>query len=150
MADFTYRPATLEDAPAIRALIFRVRINPTGLDWRRFIVAVDAAGALAACGQVKPHADGSWELASIAVAEPFRGQGAARGVIQRLLASHPQRPIYLTCRAHLGAFYQKFGFRPATLQEMSPYFRRISRLANVFFHLARPAETLLVMLKENP
>ena len=35
------RPATAADFPAIRALIRRVRINPYGLDWRRFLVAVD-------------------------------------------------------------------------------------------------------------
>ncbi len=148
MDELTYRPATRADAAAIRALIRQVRINPTGLDWRRFIVAVDAAGALVGCGQVKPHADGSWELASIAVAAPFRGRGVARGIIERLLAIHPQRPIYLTCVSPLGAFYEKFGFRQVSQPAMPPHFRRISRLANLFFRWARPGETLLVMMKE--
>lgn len=148
MDDLIYRCATREDAAAIRSLIRRVRINPTRLDWQRFIVAVDAAGALAACGQVKPHADGSWELASIAVAEPFRGRGVARGIIERLLAIHPQRPLYLTCVSHLGAFYEKFGFRQVNEPAMPPHFRRISRLANTLFRWTRPGETLLVMMKE--
>jgi hypothetical protein len=37
---FSLRPATVEDDPAIRGLVHIGRINPTGLDWRRFIVAV--------------------------------------------------------------------------------------------------------------
>lgn len=148
MADLTYRPATQSDSAAIHALICRVRINPLGLNWRRFIVAADAAGALAACGQVKPHADGSWELASIAVNEAFRGRGIARGVIEGLLALHPQRPLYLTCRAELGAFYEKFGFRRVEPGQMPPYFRRISRVAGALLAFSRPDDRLLVMVKE--
>src|SRR3989304_5329525 len=70
------RPETAADAGAIRSLIFRVGINPRGLDWRRFQVAVDPGGRLVGCGQVKPHADGSRELASIAVPPKGRIDGA--------------------------------------------------------------------------
>ena len=67
LAEFTVRPATREDFPAIRSLIHTVRINPTGLGWRRFLVAVTPQGRLLGCGQIKLHADGSREMASIAV-----------------------------------------------------------------------------------
>ncbi|RIK42990.1 MAG: hypothetical protein DCC55_06915 [Chloroflexi bacterium] len=50
------RTATVEDAKAIKRLIRRVRINPFGLDWQRFLVAEDA-GELVDCIQVKPHTD---------------------------------------------------------------------------------------------
>ena len=73
---------------------------------------------------------------------------SAREIIERLLAGHPQRPLYLTCRSELGAFYDRFGFRPESEGEMPPYFRRISRLAQVFFSFAQPDEYVLVMVKE--
>lgn len=142
MADVTLRPATADDAADIKALIHLVRINPTGLDWRRFLVASSANGELAACAQVKPHADGTLELASLAVGPAWRGRGLARRLVEQLLSQSP-RPLYLTCRSSLGVFYKKFGFRALASPELTPYFRRIQRLADVF--LFRTAETLLVM-----
>jgi N-acetylglutamate synthase-like GNAT family acetyltransferase len=38
---FSLRPATEADFAEIKALIRQVRINPMGLDWRRFTVAVE-------------------------------------------------------------------------------------------------------------
>ncbi len=72
---FRIRPATADDAPVVRALIRRVRINPTGLDWRRFLVAEGPEGMIIACGQVKPHGDGTRELSSVAVAEAGEAEG---------------------------------------------------------------------------
>lgn len=144
MAEFTVRQARREDFAAIRELIGIVRINPTGLDWRRFVVAHTPGGEFAGCGQLKPHGDGSLELASIAVVPGMRGQGAARAVIEKLLEDGP-RPLYLMCRARLGPFYEKFGFRAIDLADMPPYFRRIQKLAR-FFRAAVPEnESLLVM-----
>ena len=133
MADLIFRPATREDFPAIRELIHTVGINPTGLDWRRFLLAVTGTGVLVGCGQIKPHKDGSRELASIAVREEYRGRGVARALILRLLEGQP-RPLYLMCRARLGSFYNQYGFRAIGQNEMPPYFRRISRLVKLFNH----------------
>ena len=127
MPEFVLRPASEGDSPHIRQLIRRAGINPFGLDWRHFVVAETGQGTFAGCGQLKPHGDGSVELASIAVEEAYRGQGVARSVIQRLLAQAP-RPLYLTCRPRLGPFYDKFGFRPAEQGALPPYFRRVHRL----------------------
>jgi N-acetylglutamate synthase-like GNAT family acetyltransferase len=142
LADVAFRPATANDAADIKALIHLVRINPTGLNWKRFIVASSADGELVACAQVKPHADGTLELASLAVGPAWRGQGLARRLVEQLLSRSP-RPVYLTCRSSLGIFYEKFGFRALASSELTPYFRRIQRLADVF--LFRTDETLLVM-----
>lgn len=68
------RPATAEDAKPIKRLIHRVRINPFGLNWQRFLVAEDA-GAVVGCVQVKPHKDSVCELASLAVVPEQQGQG---------------------------------------------------------------------------
>jgi GNAT superfamily N-acetyltransferase len=114
-----------------------VHINPTGLDWRRFVVAVDGSGRLLGGGQIKPHGDGTRELASIAVWPEYRGQGIARAVIEYLLEHNPP-PLYLTCRTPLEALYSKFGFTPLADGQMTPYFRRLSRafgvLARIFPH----------------
>ena len=82
---FTLRPATLDDASAIRNIISQVRINPLALDWHRFVLAIDTYGLVVGCGQVKPHSDGSLELASIAVLPDWRSKGVARRIIEYLL-----------------------------------------------------------------
>jgi N-acetylglutamate synthase-like GNAT family acetyltransferase len=146
LGQVTVRPATQNDFPAIRALIYAVRINPMGLDWRRFLAAVDENGRLVGCGQVKPHRDGSLELASIAVVPEQRGRGVARAILERLLETYP-RPLYLTCRAHLGPFYEKFGFQAVEEGEMPPYFRRIKRLAKLVKSIGIIPGDLLVMRK---
>ncbi|MBI4732442.1 MAG: GNAT family N-acetyltransferase [Chloroflexi bacterium] len=145
MAEFLIRPARREDSPAIRSLIFAVHINPTGLDWRRFLVAVTPQEDFLGCGQVKRHADGSRELASLAVQEQARGRGVARAIILELLRQETARPLYLMCRAALEPLYIKFGFRPISLQEMPPYFRRISRLERLVNRKGNPEDRLLVM-----
>ncbi len=144
---YSLRPAFQSDFPAIRSLIFRVVINPTGLDWRRFWIAVDESGSLVACGQVKPHGDGSRELASIAVVPGWRGKGLSRAIIERLLNEHPGR-LYLTCRAHLGSFYQRFGFQTAKENDLPAYFRRIRRFARLAKKTGLFKEDLLVMMRE--
>lgn len=144
MAEFKLRAATEQDFPAIRSLIRGVRINPMGLDWRRFVLAVSPAGEMLGCGQIKPHGDGVLELASIAVRAPYRRQGIARAIIENLIAGAP-RPLYLTCRSNLGRFYEQWGFRALEPAEMPPYFRRLARLARTMFAFAREGETLLVM-----
>jgi N-acetylglutamate synthase-like GNAT family acetyltransferase len=144
LADYSIRPALSEDSVLIQSMVRSARINPTGLDWHRFIVAVSPDGRVVACGQIKPHNDGSMELASIVVEPDFRGQGIARLVIEQLLIMNSP-PLYLMCRSRLGDFYKRFGFRPLTIEEMPVYFRRMTRLAKVFSIFARDGESLLVM-----
>lgn len=141
------RAATAADQKAIKALIRAARINPLGIDWRRFVVAVDAQGALLGCGQVKLHRDGSRELASIAVARAWRKQGVARTIIHYLLQTHPA-PLWLTCLSRLIPFYAQFGFREVTdAAQMPPYFRRVYRLYNLFARGQRPEGYLAVMVR---
>ena len=100
------------------------------LDWRRFVLAVDASDRMLGCGQLKPHGPNVIELASIAVEPSFRSQGIARAVIEHLIARAP-RPLYLTCRAKLESFYVRWGFRSIEFAEMLPYFRRLARFARL-------------------
>jgi amino-acid N-acetyltransferase len=144
MASYRLQAATSAQQGEIKALVWAARINPLGLAWRRFVVAVDEKGVVIGCGQIKPHRDGSWELASIVVAAAWRGQGVARAIIAHLLAGSP-RPVWLTCIASIVSFYSRFGFSEVTnLAEMPPYFRRVSRLFRWLAYLS-PANSLAVM-----
>lgn len=128
MTNFSLRPARETDFPSIRELIHEGQINPMGLDWRRFVVAVDPHGEVIGCGQIRPHGKEILDLASLVVHPGYRNQGIARAIIEHLLA-HSPRPLYLMCRARLQPFYEKFGFQEIPYERMPRYFQRISRLA---------------------
>lgn len=106
------------------------------LDWRRFIVAVDAQDQIIATGQIKPHGKEVQELASIAVLPEYRGQGLARAIIEYLLKDSP-RPLYLTCRSRLEPLYEKFGFRALSYEEMPRFYQRLSKLVGFVKAVAR-------------
>jgi amino-acid N-acetyltransferase len=142
--NYSIRPAAKEDAGAVRTLIRTVKINPLGIYWPRFLIAVDDENRLIGCGQIKVHQDGSHELASIAVAPAWRGQGVASVLVKRLITTSKQ-PLYLTCRSHLGAFYERFGFKVVQPAEMPPYFRRVYRLFTLLTRFSRGKSGLLVM-----
>jgi N-acetylglutamate synthase-like GNAT family acetyltransferase len=107
-------------------------------------VAVDAEGEIIGVGQVKPHKDGTFELASIAVLPEWRGRGVARQIIEQLLEKHPGR-LYLFCRAQMQPLYRKFGFEAIEFQDMPPYCQKIKRLAAAFDRRASPEDKLSVM-----
>lgn len=138
------RPARETDAAQIRDLIHLVGINPMGLDWQRFVVAVNDRDEMIGCGQLKPHGKGILELASIAVYPEHQGKGVARLIIEHLLGDS-SRPLYLMCQSSLGPFYEKFGFQAIDYEEMPRYFQRMSKLAGLAMSLARREERLLIM-----
>ncbi len=140
------RPAAKDNQPAIKQLIREGGINPLGIDYPRFLVAVDAAGTVVGCGQVKEHGDGSRELASIVVTRDWRGRGIAGELIQALQEKHGS-PLWLTCMDRLVPFYQPFGFTQITSgREMPPYFRRAVRLFKLYQALTRHKGILAVMV----
>ncbi len=137
---FHIRPATQADQPPINHIIRDAGINPMSLDWRRFVVAEDddpstSLRMIVGVGQVKPHDDGSRELASIAVIPERQRQGVASEIIRALLAKE-QGDVYLICRDELKSFYARFGFRKVDKKEMTPYFRKIIRVVNIFARIA--------------
>lgn len=142
--EYMIREASQSDFKHIKKLIYSVRINPIGLDWRRFIVAVDPAGSIIACGQIKRHYDGSRELASIAVCPEHQMKGLGSAVIRHLIEREPP-PLYLTCRSRLGSYYERFGFRTIVRTEMTPYFRRIENMAKLLGRTGIIPSDLLVM-----
>lgn len=144
--NFTFRQATKADETAIKALIKEVDINPLGIHWERFLLVVDVDDQLIGCGQIKPHKDGSRELASIAVRRGWRNQGIARAIIQNLM-NRQGRPLWLTCRSKLTVFYEPFGFvEIKELTQMPTYFKRASRFFRLFKWLTRTEAELAVMV----
>lgn len=144
MTNYTLRPARESESRAIKELIHEVGINPMGVDWKRFIVAVDAQDQIIGIGQLKPHGKDILELASIGVYPEYRGQGIARAIIKTLLKDSP-RPLYLMCESKNGGLYEKFGFLAISYEEMPRYFQRISKLAGLASTLARHDERILIM-----
>jgi N-acetylglutamate synthase-like GNAT family acetyltransferase len=147
MSEFTLRPAVGSDARTIRRMIYQERLNPVSLDWRRFTLAEDPNRHVAGCIQVKPHGDGSRELASLVVRAEFRRLGLARQLIEAVLAREND-PLYLTCRASLTPFYTRFGFTILADPDLPPYFRRIRRVFRFLRRLARLPEDLAIMRRE--
>jgi N-acetylglutamate synthase-like GNAT family acetyltransferase len=145
------RKAAAADQRAIRALIHQVNINPLGLDWRRFWVMVDEHDQVIGAGQIKPHGDGSRELASIAVNPAWQNQGIGHILVQHLLTlaqSRPQQPLYLTCREEMQPFYRRFGFSLAPDQHLPPYFHRIARLMRTLRRIFPALHGPVIMVKE--
>lgn len=110
------------------------------------MVAVDRSGRVVGCGQLKPHAGGVVEMASIAVESAFRQRGIAGAIIHYLISKAP-RPLYLTCRGRLGPFYAKWGFRSLNSAEMPVYFRRLARIASLLSAVLRDEGLLVMMLQ---
>ena len=147
MLKYTIRPALESESAQIKELINLVGINPTGLDWRRFVVALDDEARVIGCGQLKPHGKDILELASIATRPEFQKQGIASAVIEELLRGSP-RPLYLMCISHNGPLYEKFGFRPIDPSQMPRYFQRMKKLFDMADVFRRTGEELLVMKLE--
>jgi len=88
------------------------------------------------CGQIKPHGDGTKELASIAVEPDYQGKGVGSMVMKALLEREPGE-LYLTCLRHNVTYYQKFGFRELTFEEFPPDMKRMFRFARVVMWVFR-------------
>ena len=140
----TIRPATKADQATIRRLIREANLNRMSLDWPNFVVA-EQEGAVVGIGQVKPHKDGSRELASIAVVPAQQGSGIGSAVIRTLLAREAG-VLHLTCRRQMQGYYERFGFRRLEPSEFPPYYKRLIPIVNTFARLLKTE--ILVMRRE--
>ncbi|HNP72964.1 MAG TPA: GNAT family N-acetyltransferase [Kouleothrix sp.] len=146
-APLSIRPAIAADQRAITAIVRAARINPFGLDWQRFLV-VEESGGLIAVGQVKPHRDGSRELASIAVVPEWQGQGLGAAVVRALLAREPGT-LHLMCASPTVPFYQRFGFYQIGQPAMPRYFRRMASIAAALSRIARNRQMSLAVMRRD-
>jgi N-acetylglutamate synthase-like GNAT family acetyltransferase len=122
--EYITRRAQAGEARAIRRLVRSARLNPLGLDWRRFTIAIDGEGEVIACGQVKPHRGGWRELASIVVRPEWQGRGIGSAMISALLAEE-EPPLWLFCRRELTGLYERFGFEVVSSRTPAPKLLRV-------------------------
>lgn len=154
VAGYAFRAATADDLPTIQRIIKEAQINPMGLAWERFLIlelpastlpdalpAATPAERIVGIGQIKPHDDGSRELASIAVIPAHQGKGLGAAIVQALIARYegdnPTEPLYLMCRPPLQTFYQRFGFVRSETAELPRYFKRIVRIVGVVMFIPK-------------
>ena len=146
-ASIFLRAATAADQSRIRQIVRAAGINPMSLAWPRFIVAEDR-GQIVGVGQVKPHGDGSRELASIAVVPERQTEGIGSVIVETLIRLE-NGPLYLTCASHNEGYYLRFGFRTLQRAEMPRDLRRLHRLGRVIISVVnlftRRRERMLVM-----
>jgi len=147
MSHLFIRAAAAADQEAIRRIIGQARLNPMGLHWQRFIIA-EERGQVVGVGQIKPHGDGSEELASLAIVPERQSAGIGSVLMWTLMARAPGT-LYLRCASHNEGYYRRFGFRALSLAEMPPSHRRIFRVANGMMRIAnlftKDPERLFIM-----
>ena len=142
----TIHTAGEDDQFAITAIVRAARIYPCDLDWQRFLLAQWGQDIIGV-GQVRPHSDGSRELASLAVVPEWQGNGVG-GALIRALLSREAGPLHLMCYDSREHYYERFGFKRLDRRAMPPYFRRFMLLAPVLKLLSLNRLRLIVMGRE--
>lgn len=145
IAPITVRPAVVSEQALLKAMIRAGRLNPLGLDWCRFLVAVSGSGEVVGCIQRKDHTGDVRELASLYVLPEWRGRGVASQLIRQLI-ERASPPLWLTCRSSLSPFYSQFGFAVIDdPQEMPSYFRFAALLFRILRVFLSRGDRLTVM-----
>jgi N-acetylglutamate synthase-like GNAT family acetyltransferase len=132
------RAAEAADQIPITRLVRGAQLNPVHLAWPAFIVAEEVTPSqrtLVGAGQLRPHADGSCELASLVVLPSYQQRGLGGALIHALLGRAPF-PLYLYCRGDLVPYYERFGFRVATVDELPPSLARDYRISQAILWVA--------------
>jgi amino-acid N-acetyltransferase len=102
------RQAVALDQVAITRLVHSERLNPHGLAWQNFVVAISGTALIGAV-QMRQHPEGSCELGSLVVSREHRGHGIAGRLINALLARHPG-PVHVITRSANAVHYRPWGF----------------------------------------
>src|SRR5215207_7409 len=111
------RRATVGDQAAINRLVRQARLNPRGLDWRRFVIA-EAGGAPLGVAQVRRHPDDTRELASLVVLPGHRDRGVAGRMIDTLLADEPG-PVFTLVDRRYAQHFTRWDFQPVDPVDLS-------------------------------
>jgi N-acetylglutamate synthase-like GNAT family acetyltransferase len=151
MDQLLIRSATERDQQAIRALVHSERLNPTGINWPNFLVAV-TGGRIIGAVQMRKHSDGSRELGSLVVTKEARGRGIASRLIGVLLAEELEPVWMITAEPYAGA-YSRWGFEQIEARAAPVKVRRnhlMGRLASIISLVMRRPIRRLVILQRRP
>jgi len=145
-ASFRLRVATEADQAIIKDMVRGAKLNPLGLKWQRFVLAVTAEDQIVGCVQLKPHRGEALELASLVVSKGWRRKGIARLLIEHLKKTTGP-PIWLMCMSRLKKFYQQFGFSQVHLgQPMPGYYRWLLRMSFLINRFGPSGQKLTIMV----
>jgi N-acetylglutamate synthase-like GNAT family acetyltransferase len=147
-SSFVIRPAQSQDAKLIRRRIWRERLDPTKLDWRKFVVAEAPDGAILGFAQMKDLGGGIREFGSLVVEPAHRGQGIGGALLRYFLERFPL-PIYLMCGHHRVSYYRRFGFSVLQPSEMPTRLRWKWRVGTFFARLAGAQVAVMVYTGES-
>jgi N-acetylglutamate synthase-like GNAT family acetyltransferase len=128
------RPARRDERGLLIRRIFREGLDPTKLDWRRFVVAEGADGSVLGFAQMKDLGQGVQEFGSLIVEPHVRGQGIGRALLFHLTGS-TAAPTYLLCAYDNVTYYHRFGFHEIDVDQMPVPLRRKWRTGNFFARL---------------
>ncbi|TJW43883.1 MAG: GNAT family N-acetyltransferase [Mesorhizobium sp.] len=141
------RRAMERDQQAIRVLVHSERLNPTGLNWPNFLVAV-IGGRIIGAVQMRKHTDGSRELGSLVVAKEARGHGIASRLIDALLAED-QEPVWIITSEPYAGASARWGFEQIEAWAAPVKVRRNHLMGSlvriISFVMRRPVRRLLIL-----
>jgi N-acetylglutamate synthase-like GNAT family acetyltransferase len=123
------RRARRDDQAEITAMVHRAHLNPRDLDWSRFVVA-EHRRTIVGVGQVRLHADGAHELASLVVERSFRGQGVAGSVVDALLTDD-RGDMYTLIDRRFVQHFQRWRFHAVNPGELTRSIKRTYRVGRV-------------------
>jgi N-acetylglutamate synthase-like GNAT family acetyltransferase len=125
------RPARQPERWLIIRRILREGLDPTKLDWRRFVMAEGANGSVLGFAQMKDLGRGVQEFGSLIVEPHVRGLGIGAALLRHFAEVTPH-PLYLLCGERNIGYYRRFGFRELNGDEMPVPLRRKWRTSNFF------------------
>ena len=138
------RAATAADQSLIRQLVRAEHLNPMRLGWANFLIAEHAETRQnMGIGQLRPHKDGTVELASLVVVPEARGKGVGSQLVNALIAK-ADRPLYLMCESGKAPYYQRFGFVAISHRRDMP------RALRPMHRIATTLSTILTLFRQDP
>lgn len=142
------RPARQEDQETIVSFIHQAKLNPRNLHWEHFLVA-EKDSQIIGIRQVKVYAQGTREIASGFVLPEYRRQGVSAHLMKEILARETG-PLYTMVSEKRTSYYEQFGFRQVTANQLPPDFRkeyRIGRIVTSFMSILRKEKIRIVPMK---
>ena len=122
--EISLRPATLDDLPAIEALLAAYRLPSVELDrWIEHVVAAERGGRLVGCGGLEVYTEDACGLVrSMAVEDELRASGLGTRILTWAFDHARELGLTRVFLFTVGAreFYLRFGFEDATLEDFPP------------------------------